>query len=297
MGYTVPSTVGATDHRQNNRAASISASTPTPERTIESSPRLSSSPAPVLPARVTALRDPASQRKSRTSTSSRESPRQAAPPKPAKEELVSEYDDPSILLPRKRKRPSNSQPKLYTQTTLSFVKIESKSMPIDSEISLEPQNVTAPNAQSDGDPPLSTLSRSPSLSVEPFQPPSTVSGLPCLIEAAARREAAIEEAEAARAKVEARMIASQGGEKVSRIRAREKTRTSGRLGTVLPFGLPFPPVLEWKSEVSVPFTSLLLLTTVHHHGRRGLLEHYRRTRSYGRSRKAGKYGDSDECGG
>lgn len=227
---------------------------------LEGSPRHTPSPPPVLPARVTALREPNSQKRSRaaSSPSARETPPKPTAPKPAAKQMESEYDDPSILLPRKRKRPVLPlQPPVYTQTKLNFVKIEPK-VPSPSLVkSPSPQAPESSSRSSERDPDrFSTLSDSSrtsptaSASAEPIHAPVTMSGLPCLIEAACRREAAIEEAEAARAKVEARKEASNGGEKVSRILAREKTRTSGRLGLVLPFGMPFPPVLEWKSEVS-----------------------------------------------
>jgi hypothetical protein len=74
----------------------------------------------------------------------------------------------------------------------------------------------------------------------------TSSGLPCLVEAATRREDAIVESLAARAKVQA----VHEGKVVSRLVAREKTRGSTRIGLVAPFGMPLPPVVEYKSEVS-----------------------------------------------
>jgi hypothetical protein len=105
--------------------------------------------------------------------------------------------------------------------------------------------ISSDSESSDGDPPVT--SESPR---EAVIPPLTPSGLPCLIEAANRREAALEESLAAKARVEARSEGLKDGKKVSRFLAREKTRTSGRMGVVLPFGMPFPAELEQKYDVS-----------------------------------------------
>lgn len=79
----------------------------------------------------------------------------------------------------------------------------------------------------------------------PFFPPLTASGLPCLIEAASRRESALKEAEASKARA--------AEPRKGRLINREKTRMSKRLGVVSPFGLPIPGVVEYKYEVSKGF--------------------------------------------
>lgn len=79
----------------------------------------------------------------------------------------------------------------------------------------------------------------------PFFPPLTASGLPCLIEAASRRESALKEAEASKARA--------AEPRKGRLINREKTRMSKRLGVVSPFGLPIPGVVEYKYEVSKDF--------------------------------------------
>lgn len=81
----------------------------------------------------------------------------------------------------------------------------------------------------------------------PFFPPFTASGLPCLIEAASRRESALQEAEASKARA--------AEPRKGRLISREKTRMSTRLGVVSPFGLPIPGVVEYKYEVSKGFSS------------------------------------------
>ncbi|RSH81250.1 uncharacterized protein EHS24_008687 [Apiotrichum porosum] len=79
--------------------------------------------------------------------------------------------------------------------------------------------------------------------------PSTPSGVPCLIEAAQKRESAILEALAAKAKVDAAAPRAPGSRR-PRI-AREKTRESSRLSSATPFGMPIPPPVENKTEFSL----------------------------------------------
>ncbi|KAK4689888.1 hypothetical protein P7C73_g248, partial [Tremellales sp. Uapishka_1] len=92
------------------------------------------------------------------------------------------------------------------------------------------------------------MARTPSPQPPPFYPPLTQSGLPCLIEAASRRQSAIEEADAARQKIE---LAKKSGTPTSKFIPREKTRESTRLSKILPFGMGLPPIVEWKSEFSI----------------------------------------------
>lgn len=75
----------------------------------------------------------------------------------------------------------------------------------------------------------------------PFFPPLTGSRQAVLVEAASRRESASAETDASREKV-----ITPGSNRTS---SRDKTRTSSRLGLVAPFGMPLPPVVEFKSEV------------------------------------------------
>lgn len=74
--------------------------------------------------------------------------------------------------------------------------------------------------------------------------------MPCLVEAAQKRESAILEALAAKAKVDAAAPRAPGSRR-PRI-AREKTRESSRLSSATPFGMPIPPPVENKTEVSLP---------------------------------------------
>lgn len=95
--------------------------------------------------------------------------------------------------------------------------------------------------------PMSSSHRPPQVSASPprpppFFPPLTASGLPCLIEAASRRESALQEAKASKARA--------AEPRKGRLISWEKTRTSTRLGVVSPFGLPIPGVVEYKYEVS-----------------------------------------------
>lgn len=101
--------------------------------------------------------------------------------------------------------------------------------------SLRPPQISQPRVSAP--PPLPLL--------PPFFPPLTASGLPCLIEAASRRESALKEAEASKARA--------AEPRKGRLINREKTRMSKRLGVVSPFGLPIPGVVEYKYEVSKGF--------------------------------------------
>ena len=266
----------------------------TPDRVFSSSPGMSTSPPPVLPARVSALRDPVSQKRAKHATTKVEpaktplkSPRKRAE-KHKDEAGEMESDDPAILLPRKRKRLNRHSVEPPSEDTKQDTPAKPAQSTSSSTLRLAPiftrmaRWSTAPSAQheistpvpqpqstaedktvlngrsvevivlssdsesSDGDPPAT--SESPR---EAFIPPLTPSGLPCLIEAANRREAALEESLAAKARVEARKEELKDGKRVSRFLAREKTRTSGRMGVVLPFGMPFPAELEQKYDVSL----------------------------------------------
>lgn len=254
----------------------------TPDRITSSSPALSSSPPPaVLPARVSALREPNSQKRSRAvPTPTKETPtkpsRKRLAPKP---EYGMEADDPAILLPRKRKRhpmemagsrPVTSVPSAVfhakdSQQTVSAngpmldTAAENLKTEIETGDHLTPPPPPSSHSKSlspfHNASPSSSRSPSPSSDYQPrhrriFYPPMTASGLPCLIEAANKRELAAEESLAAQARVQARKEGLKEGKKVSRFIAREKTRTSGRLGLGMPFGLPFPAILEQRSEVS-----------------------------------------------
>ncbi|OWZ78774.1 hypothetical protein C365_02413 [Cryptococcus neoformans Bt85] len=96
--------------------------------------------------------------------------------------------------------------------------------------------------------PMSSSHRPPQVSASPprsppFFPPLTASGLPCLIEAASRRESALQEAKASKARA--------AEPRKGRLISWEKTRTSTRLGVVSPFGLPIPGVVEYKYEFTL----------------------------------------------
>jgi hypothetical protein len=308
----------------------LSAST-TPDRITSSSPALSPSPPPaVLPARVSALRDPNSQKRSRpvaiaAKETPTKSPRRRSAPKP---EYGMEADDPAILLPRKRKRhpmelagphavhpPHIAAPpdlplksSAYQQvrepdTAGQEVKTEMDTAdpltppPSSSpERSLSPFHNASPSSSRSSSPSNTQNSRQYRYS-QPrkiFYPPTTASGLPCLIEAAKKREEAIAEALAQQAKILARKEGLKEGKKVSRFIAREKTRTSGRLGLGLPFGLPFPAILEVRAEVRLNLFSLFCsflfpkfwgLTVVLNHAGRELLGDHRSTRRASRHGK------------
>ncbi|WVQ77516.1 hypothetical protein IAR50_007202 [Cryptococcus sp. DSM 104548] len=84
----------------------------------------------------------------------------------------------------------------------------------------------------------------PKSTFEPvFVPPLTASGMPVLVEAASRRELAIREQEESKSKLEA--------PREGRLIKYEKTRISRRLDLVSPFGMPVPGVVEYKSEFTL----------------------------------------------
>jgi len=184
-----------------------------------------------------------------------------------------EADDPAILLPRKRKRhpmemghppnPSNldlSAAEIAPGSTAPrHESLEDVKPDMDGADILTPPPPEASSPENSLSPfhnasPSSSRSSSPmdlhAYSRKIFYPPMTASGLPCLIDAANRRESEAEEALAAQARVQARQEGLKEGKKVSRFIAREKTRTSGRLGLGSPFGLPFPAILEQRADVS-----------------------------------------------
>ena len=223
------------------------------------SPQPSLSPAPVLPARVSALRDPSisARRKSVPEPKTKSTPT-GRNGNNRRSTLVEQEEAGSKAQRRKRTVSAQNEKEQPRQTrsrkhTLDPLTDQPQPHPLSM---LENRNITSFDTN---DTPLEATAAAalepPQLSSppsrEPFFPPLAPSGIPCLLEAATRREVALEETTAAHAKVEAAAKASNdNGHKASRFIAREKTRTSGRLDIVQPFGMPFPPVLEFKSEVS-----------------------------------------------
>lgn len=211
-------------------------STPTPSR-ISSSPSLSPAPA-VLPARVAALRDQlsASRRKSGSNVIEKEH----SPLLETKSPVV--YT--SRNSPRKRKRSASTSlheaPHEPSKASRRVPRRSSHTVPPP----LFPSDQTEILDQSQPPSPPS-----PKRSRSPFFPPQTQSGLPCLVEAASRRESAIDEITSSRLRAAQQRAEAVVGKRNSRLIAREKTRGSERLGLVLPFGVAVPGVVEYKSEV------------------------------------------------
>ncbi|WOO82162.1 uncharacterized protein LOC62_04G005664 [Vanrija pseudolonga] len=221
------------------------------------SPPPRSTPDPPPAPRVSALRDEgtsSSKRRQRPTT-----PVKAASPVPVKVKV----EEPSEPPPKPVIRISALALK---QTTLAFPKLEKKPP---AAAAASPRKAVA-SPRKAGPPPAKISKIEP---VEPaaldhdetpprppsprqtrprFVPPQTASGLPCLIEAAQRREKAIEEAIAANAKVEAAAKAKIEGKVLpGRLIARKKTRESTRITQATPFGLPMPASLDTKSEFSL----------------------------------------------
>ncbi|WWD20411.1 hypothetical protein CI109_104887 [Kwoniella shandongensis] len=89
--------------------------------------------------------------------------------------------------------------------------------------------------------PVTAISQSRPLPPPP--PTITSTAVPCLIEAAARRETSQDETAISKQRAES--------PRNGRLIAREKTRASRRLEVVHPFGLPVPSVVEYKSEFTL----------------------------------------------
>ncbi|KAL1412568.1 hypothetical protein Q8F55_000315 [Vanrija albida] len=213
------------------------------------SPPPMSTPDPPPAPRVSALRDEgasSSRRRQRQVT-----PVKAASPVPIK---VEEPDEPP---PKPVIRISALALK---QTTLAFPKLEKKPAASPRKAVASPRKAAPPPAKIPKIEHVEPADHEPSPVRPPsprhtrprFVAPQTASGLPCLIEAAQRREKAIEEAIAANAKVEAAAKAkSEGRVLPGRLIARKKTRESTRITLATPFGLPMPASLETKSEFSI----------------------------------------------
>lgn len=233
------------------------------------SPSVSPPPNAVLPARVSALRDPSSSSRKRASTpSSLAKELNGTPParasrqtrsgnrKRSAEETRAGAEEAADRTPTRSSRASRGS-HLAPKRKHLLEHVEPAALSIDSDSALGPvtlspgrelEDADAPADPSAPTPPLpylaasSVATPSPSRSVTPFIPPDTLSGLPVLLEAASRREAS--EAETIESK--ARFAAGR----IGRLLVREKTRASGRLGLVSPFGMGMPVAVEWKSEVS-----------------------------------------------
>ncbi|WVQ84445.1 hypothetical protein IAT38_006597 [Cryptococcus sp. DSM 104549] len=219
----------------------------TPSRLSEAR---SISPHPaVLPARVAALRDPA------VSSSSKR--------KRGRHSLAEERDDVDeeyVDTPSKRAVKSNGSKgraqKQKDEDEAAYGGDEKKAggTAVPARRSSRSSKVRTPDPTASSQqppftshPPLAptaiTTSQASSPST-PFYPPMTLSGLPCLVEAASRRETSLEDAALAN-------VRSADRTRKGRSAPLEKTRASRRLEMTSPFGLPVPGVVECKSEFTL----------------------------------------------
>lgn len=239
----------------------------TPTVNSRSSSR-SLSPAPVLPARVVALRGPTStgsnRRKSagstldRSSSTGRRKRARDSDPLPSTDHLISvedrEVDENGQelfeLFPKKRSR-HRKLPPLLPKEPEAFTDADEVTILVE-QVETDPTDILVPPSVSPE--PVATLtdiqvrSRTAPVHREPFIPPQTLSGQPCLLEAANRRLSAQVETDLSKLRV----AQQKSGEvpKKGRLVAREKTRVSRRLMEgVKGFGMGVPGVVEWKSEV------------------------------------------------
>ncbi|WVO15000.1 hypothetical protein L204_102643 [Cryptococcus depauperatus] len=191
-----------------------------------SSPRMSTTSEPsVLPARVVALRE---------SFSNCLSNRRKRGARMTSKHVADGRQGTSKKAPKSYIARCKSQTSISTDITLGIEQTSSHSV---STIKIHPH---PSSTVSSSPPPLSSPQSSPRpISIHPV----TLSGTPCLLEAASRRESALEEAEKCKA------LLSKNGK--GRLMKYEKTRTSERLGAVNPFGMPLPGTIEYKSEFTL----------------------------------------------
>jgi len=206
------------------RQKAIGSRNSTPSRASRS-PELEDSPAPlVVNARVAALRDPASSSSRRVSTPSA--------PRSSSSGPYGELVRHGSAKKRQRETPYEGEGK------------ETPSQPQRRRSSASARHVEPPSNHHISHSHIADSSMDPEESMRHHSrssAPVTISGLPVLVEAASRRQSALAETDASREKVAA--------PRPGRLIAHEKTRSSSRLGLVAPFGMPLPPVVEYKSEV------------------------------------------------
>ncbi|ORY34604.1 hypothetical protein BCR39DRAFT_513576 [Naematelia encephala] len=219
---------------EHKKTKGIERTTSSPAGTSRS-PSRSVSPVPVPP-RVAALREPV--------ITKRRQPLPAATTKrrPSSPGTKMEVDEPVVdkgnnSIPETQARESRSSRAARSQSSSKSKRKRSHSVSADVDAE---NDITGPSQHSPSISPDAELDTRRARHHSPFFPPLTISGLPCLVEAASRRQDAQTE-----------RTLSAAGKRSGRPLVREKTRTSGRLGTIAPFGLPVPPVVEWKSEFTL----------------------------------------------
>lgn len=267
--------------RRTDRANSTIASTPTPERVLDDSSSLSSSPAPVLPARVSALREPTSSKRARPSPVRTSSPVRTYTPRKSRAvedhppEVGSEYDDPSILLPRKRRRttlPAIAEPEANAQIVGKIVNTRVKRISLRVASLINGDGDAAPTAEdapsirplspvpAESDPALVLVpssspgqpdraSLSPLTSIDKTSPVKYTKRKPQTSPTKTKSKEPKARPTTRRTSLAAK---SEKGEKATaRPPPKERTRSSDRLVSALPFGLPCPPVVEVKEDFSI----------------------------------------------